>query len=725
MKQQNSRIDKTKSSKYVPDKVKDHMINQIFNEDQVQLLNLKFQGKSINGIKWSNQTIKQSLKYRYTSGGTGYEEFRKLIPLPSQRTLSRRIQKLKFEPGILYEIFELLKHKVTEMTYKDRDCIIMTDEMAIEEGIEYDSSLKQMFGNVTFPLLTKRKAKNGMVVMLGGIQTHWKVIVAYELTDSINNKEYGIHLKKLILKIVSLAEDIGLRVHLNTNDMGPLNIKMWKAFDIKCIKVNATENPEINYLDLHASIVHPNQDSPQKPTRRLHFMADVPHLFKNICQALINNRSFTISDECVKEYNLISNKVDFTGIEDLFNVQESFKSSLKLAPKLEEFKLHPTNFEKMKVKTSFHVLHRDVSSALRILAAQLEHEDMEDTSENEKEVKINTYLTTAWFIEFINKWFYLMTSRGPQDGALNPKYKESYNENLLFLKECIHVFKYIIVGNRKSWRPIQTGLIISTTSVIEFATYCFEHLKYEYLLTGRLTQDALENLFCTVRIKQRKPSAVVFKNILKIISITQIVADPSNSSYDADDRTYINDFLEIIKEFPENKNTIELSPCPNYVYTNYSRSILTKYELLALYNLAGHILMKIEKNNFRKCDDCFSQLGSNIPIEFEYSKLTYLKSFKVSDAGYSKLFYPTEEVFVYFRRLENIFNYYMSSDKCFAQGNIRDSLICEMKKIPHNFLTCHNISSRIITNFVGIRLKFEGQRRTHSGKRVFSSRSMN
>lgn len=675
-------------------------------------MNLKFQGKSINGIKWSNQTIKQSLKYRYTSGGTGYEEFRKIIPLPSQRTLSRRIQKLKFEPGILLEIFELLKHKVTEMTYKDRDCIIMTDEMAIEEGIEYDSSLKQMFGNVTFPLLTKKKAKNAMVVMLGGIQTHWKVIVAYELTDSINNKEYGIHLKKMILKIISMAEDIGLRVHINTNDMGPLNIKMWKEFDIKCKKVNATENPEINYLDLHASIVHPNQDSQQKQTRRLHFMADVPHLFKNICQALINNRSFTISDECAKEYNLKSNKVDFNDIEDLFNVQASFKSSLKLAPKLEEFKLHPTNFEKMKVKTSFHLLHRDVSSSLRILAEQ----------ETDKK---DTYLTTAWFIEFINKWFYLMTSRGPCDGALNPKYKDSYDDNLQFLKKCIHVFKYIIIGNRKCWKPIQTGLIISTTSVIEFSSYCFEELNYKYLLTGRLTQDALENLFCTVRIKQKKPSAVTFKNILKIISITQIVADPANSSYEADDRSYLNDFLQIIKEFPDNTTTVELPPCPPYIFTNYERTVSTKYELLALYNLAGHILMKIEKNNYRKCLDCFSPLGSNIPIKFEYSTLTYVKSFKASDAGFSKLFYPTEEVFVYFRQLENVFNYYMSTDKCFAQGNIRDSLISEMKKIPHNFLTCHNISSRIIVNFVGIRLKFEGQRRTHSGKMTYSSRSMN
>lgn len=67
----------------------------------------------------------------------------------------------------------------------------------------------------------------------------------------------------------------------------------------------------------------------------------------------------------------------------------------------------------------------------------------------------------------------------------------------------------------------------------------------------------------------------------------------------------------------------------------------------------------------------------------------------------------------------------MSTDKSLVQGNIRDSLIAEMKKIPHSFLLCHNISNRMIVNFVGIRMKFEGQRRTRSGKMTYSSRSMN
>lgn len=406
---------------------KQSILKSVFNDDQIDLIHRRISKKNINGIRWSNKTIEKSLKYRFTCGGSGYEEIRKTIPLPSQRTLARKIENLKFDHGVLHEMLELLKFKVTEMTIQDRDCVIMTDEMSLEEGSDYDPSLKRLFGNVTFPKITTRKAKNGLVIMLAGIQSGWKVIVAYELTDNINNSEYGVELKKMILEIIEKAEDMGLRVHLNVNDMGPLNIKMWKQFDIKCKKIIGME--DIN-IDLKASIDHPNQTFARihDPPRLLHFMADVPHLFKNICQSLINNRTFTITEELKIKYNLKSKTIDFTSFEDVFETQSAFKSSLMLAPKLEAFKLKPTNFEKMKVKTSFHVLHKDVSAALKVMADDLEESEQKDT-----------YLSTAWFIDFINQWFYLMTSRSQKDGALDPRISENYGTALAFLKESIEV----------------------------------------------------------------------------------------------------------------------------------------------------------------------------------------------------------------------------------------------------------------------------------------------
>lgn len=467
VRQQSSRVIKKQQILHQNNFSKENILKTVFNDDQFDLLHRRANNKGLQGIRWSNKTVEKSLKWRFICGGTGYDEIRKSIPLPSQRTLSKKIENLKFDHGILFEIFELLQYKVTEMNYQDRECLIMTDEMAIEEGIDYDSSLKRLFGNVTFPNITNRKAKNGLVIMLAGIQSGWKAIVAYELTDSINNSLYGVALKKMIVDIIKLAEDIGLRVHLNVNDMGPLNIKMWKQFGIKCKRVvgtNRTKNHEDLRIDLIASVDHPNQDINSLP-RTLHFMADVPHLFKNVCQSLINNRTFTVPEHIQLKYKLESAILDFSSVEDLFETQASFHSSLKLAPKLEAYKLQPNNFEKMKVKTSYHVLHKDVSSALRVMA-------------DDDPIKRAQYLSTAWFVDFINKWFYLMTSRSERNGALNPINQESYSEAIGFLEEAIEVFKVIIVGERNCWKPIQKGLLISTTKCYSISRILFFSTKF-------------------------------------------------------------------------------------------------------------------------------------------------------------------------------------------------------------------------------------------------------
>ena len=65
------------------------------------------------GNKWSDETVKTALGLRFSCGTSGYENLLALnFPYPSVRTLQRRLQNLKFESGLLHEVFELLKFKV-------------------------------------------------------------------------------------------------------------------------------------------------------------------------------------------------------------------------------------------------------------------------------------------------------------------------------------------------------------------------------------------------------------------------------------------------------------------------------------------------------------------------------------------------------------------------------------------------------------------------------------
>lgn len=81
----------------------------IFNEDQIKFL----EQNQMKGNTWSDQTITNALKLYMACGTKGYEEIRKQkLPYPSARTLQHRLRHLKFEAGIIDDVFRLFSLKV-------------------------------------------------------------------------------------------------------------------------------------------------------------------------------------------------------------------------------------------------------------------------------------------------------------------------------------------------------------------------------------------------------------------------------------------------------------------------------------------------------------------------------------------------------------------------------------------------------------------------------------
>lgn len=159
----------------------------MFNQDQILALKKKQVRKSTKLMEWSNSTLTKSLKLKFSCGISGYNELlRQGYPIPSIRTLQRRLENLKFDSGILHEIFSFLELKVASFGPHEKDCVLVMDEMAITPGTSYDTSLKKYFGNVTLPDHSGL-ATHVLVFMLGGITSRWKQVVAYYFTsDSVN-----------------------------------------------------------------------------------------------------------------------------------------------------------------------------------------------------------------------------------------------------------------------------------------------------------------------------------------------------------------------------------------------------------------------------------------------------------------------------------------------------------------------------------------------------------
>ena len=353
----------------------DQKLSKVFSTHQLSQLSRV----STRGVEWSKETVKKALQLRFACGAAGYELLLSQgQPLPSMRSLRRRMEVVSMEPGILSEVFELLKLKVTALNTKERECCLTLDEMSLRVGLQFDRSSGCLRGDVTLPGHSGG-ANHALVVMLGGVTTRWKQIVAYHFTgDSVN----GTSLKPFILEIIRQAHEIGLHVNSITSDMGSANQSLWKSFGVVVSRFSRTVN----------KIKHPFADG-----RWLYFIADAPHVIKNLKSCLINGNVITLSSAIVNKYKLPSCTVTVDHVKALAAFQAD--KDLKLAPKLTNVILNPGHFGKMKVSHALNFFSHSISSALRYLV--------------ECEGYDKSHLTTAWFLDFVNKWFDLMSSRHP------------------------------------------------------------------------------------------------------------------------------------------------------------------------------------------------------------------------------------------------------------------------------------------------------------------------
>lgn len=107
----------------------------------------------------------------------------------------------------------------------------------------------------------------------------------------------------------------------------------------------------------------------------------------------------------------------------------------------------------------------------------------------------------------------------------------------------MELFRDIKIGDQSKFKPVQSGVMITTTSIIELTQYLIDERKYSFVLTGRFTQDCLENLFSCIRTKNPVPNSLQFKQNLKLTAISQYLKSTRTSNYETDDGQLIGDIL--------------------------------------------------------------------------------------------------------------------------------------------------------------------------------------
>lgn len=327
--------------------------------------------------------------------------------------------------------------------------------------------------------------------------------------------------------------------------------------------------------------------------------------------------------------------------------------------------------------------------------------------------------TTAAFIEVISKWFTLVTAWTLRVAlgktASNEDKEAKFESNIAFLQSVVELFQEIKIGHKSTFKPVQSGIIITTSSIIELTQYLVHERKYQYLLTGRLTQDYVENLFSTIRVKHPTPNALQFQQNLKLIAISQYLKSPQTSNYDKDEGQITGDFLNTLKKV---KTVDECTKYTETVLHPKEKIHIDNIELNILYNIAGYLISSIAKCT-RTCLECLDSVGSKqYDPNQKYSKLVQLRCFRKNT-----LFFVNNETFTYFYSMEVIIRQYISQFKN-TQCNFLAFYMDKMKNITCNTIKrCHNFPSKIMKRFIVYRMRISCKKKGLQSKE-YSSKTM-
>uniref|UniRef100_A0A147BN90 Putative tick transposon n=1 Tax=Ixodes ricinus TaxID=34613 RepID=A0A147BN90_IXORI len=269
------------------------------------------------------------------------------------------------------------------------------------------------------------------------------------------------------------------------------------------------------------SIPHPHLEG-----RTLYFMADPAHVLKNYRAQLLRSTCFYLSDVTVRQHNLPGNKIDINDVQAVLD--HDSENDLKIANGLSAVHVKDGHFTKMKVSVAVQ-LFREAPPAIRYLIKQ-----------GKLPVEAET---TAWFFDLLRKWHNLMSSRHPVL-ALSKADISKYEDAVGILHLAQDTVRNMKMGTTSHWKPSQAGLLISTSVVLSLSEELLNRYSYKYVLTGRLNQDCLENIFSVVRLKKPVPNAYDMKCALKLICVGQFLHTPKSTSYDIDDSLHLVDLLD-------------------------------------------------------------------------------------------------------------------------------------------------------------------------------------
>ena len=665
-----------KTRKEKIDKVKT-MLKELLPEKSYQFVVTQIDSSCTRkkGYRWNLKEKEFALSLFHNSP-SAYRLLSSIFKMPSMSTLYRTVSSMQIYPGFSEKVLETLRKKVEKI--ENKLCIVAFDEMAVKSSLTYNREMDSVEGCEDYggEDKTNKIANHVLVFMVKGLCIKWKQAVGFFYTCG---PVYGEKLSRLIVQCLDHLVNCGLIVKAIVCDQGTNNRKAMQLLGI-------TSNQP---FFLHNGI-------------RIHHFYDPPHLLKNIR----NNLKHT----GFKQNDLI---ISWEYIKAFYSHDR--KTPIRLAPKLTAKHVFLPAFTNMKVSLAAQVLSHSVSAGIMFF---IKAHVMPDEAK-----------TTADFIEKFDQLFNSFNSRTIK---CTHKFREAISNNsnhVDFLQKTLDWLATIQSGSKSAQRlPCLLGWEMAIKSLLNLWEELRTHYGVDNLLTSRLNQDSVENLFSIIRSKgghMDNPNPTQFRQLLRKCMIVQIMNKPLNSNCIQDDDTLLDlnthESSRIYLDSQENRTTtnetsvVDNDTAPDVHQTVFqnnedgellrlafclSDSLTDKDKNVCTY-IAGYLSKKLQEKE--TCPQCQLLLQGQIDSCPDKVFLT-LKQYASVDKG---LRVPSPILATVVAEMERV---YRRSADVFFQKKVHRTIADRLMQHANSIISCNDtkceFTSIVVNMYTKIRIHY-------------------
>lgn len=281
------------------------------------------------------------------------------------------------------------------------------------------------------------------VVMARGIASQWKQPIFVGFDQKMT--------KSIFFSIIDRLDQIGFNVLCCVSDCGSGNVGLWKALDV------TYENPVCS----------------TPSGKEIVFIPDAPHILKLIRNWLLDI-GFQFNEQLINK-------------KPLESLIKQTSTEINICHKLSEEHLTCEGPQRQKVKLASQLLSHTTATAL------LHYKPIDD---------IKLLNDTANFIKLVNNWFDLcnISHSNNHSTPFTAPYGLYLDDQDSLLDKMYNTFLFMRCNGKYSLQIFQKAVLMHINGLKLLLKIVRNH-GLKYILSSKLNQDALENLYSQLRTR--------------------------------------------------------------------------------------------------------------------------------------------------------------------------------------------------------------------------------